>query len=155
MSIMGKRIGTGLALTVAMSLIALTTAGCGSGGQSGLSRSGLIGKVDAVCKQHREIVTAAASRVLAGGQLPGPAKFGRLAHETIIPQYRMEIAELSPLKPPAKQAGAYQKWLADSQATLARMGQNPVIITNAANFAGVNRGADALGFSSDCHVGPG
>lgn len=155
MSIPGKSRRVRLGITVGVTLIALVLAGCGSSAPSGLSRSALVSKVDAVCKQHNEIVTAAASKVLAGGQLPTPAKFGKLAHQTIIPQYGIQINKLSSLKPQAKLASSYNAWLTDSRATLARMQQNPAVIQSSANFSAVNRQAVALGFGSNCHVGPG
>lgn len=138
--------------------VVLMLAGCGSSSSSsssGLSQSALVTKVDAICKAHNEIITAAASKVLAGGNLPSPAVFGKLAHQTIVPQYMAQIDELSALKPASQLAPKYETWLADSRATRARMLKNPAIITNATNFSAVNGEAKALGFSSSCRVGPG
>jgi hypothetical protein len=132
----------------------LAIAGCGSS-QSGLSKSALTTKVNAICKHRSNTITAAASKVLAGGKLPSPAQFGALAHGTIIPQTGAEIDELSALKPQSKLAGAYKQWLASLRAALGKMRQNPVIIQSRAAFISVNRQADAQGFSSSCHVGPG
>lgn len=127
-------------------------AGCGGG--DGLSRAELIKKVDPICKRHDATITAAASRVLAGGQLPSPAAFGKLANETIIPEYTAQIDELSALKPTSELAAKYKAWLADSRAINMRIKQNPRFITNPAGFTGVNREAKALGFSSECNAGP-
>ncbi len=155
MSIPGKSKRTRSVLVAGVTSVALVAAGCGSSAPSGLSRSALVSKVDALCKQHHDAVAAAASKVLAGGQLPTPAKFGRLAHETIIPQYGVQIDNLSALKPQAKLASPYRAWLTASRETLAKMQQNPAVIQSSANFRAVNQQGDALGFSSNCHVGPG
>ncbi|MHB8656489.1 MAG: hypothetical protein ACYC91_00825 [Solirubrobacteraceae bacterium] len=134
--------------------LALMIAGCGGSSSSGLGHAALVTKVDAVCKHRNEIITAAASKVLAGGNLPGPAVFGKLAHQTIIPQYAAQIGELGALKASSQLASQYEQWLRDSRATLARMRQNPRIITNSANFTALNGEATVLGFSSNCRVGP-
>lgn len=39
-------------------------------------------EANAVCAQHREMIEAAASQVLAGGSLPSPEQFGRLTMQT-------------------------------------------------------------------------
>ncbi|MDQ6774966.1 MAG: hypothetical protein M3071_01830 [Actinomycetota bacterium] len=143
-----------IALSVAACLVT-AAAGCGTSSSSGLSHAALVKRVDTICKRHNEIITAAASKVLAGGNLPSPAVFGKLAHQTIIPQYAAEITTLGALKPASSDATKYHAWLATSHATLMRMQQNPRIITSSANFTAINREADALGFSSFCHVGPG
>jgi hypothetical protein len=140
---------------VALSLLALTVAGCGSSSQSGLSKSALVSKADAICKTRTAVITAAASKMLAGGKLPTPAKFGKLAFGTIIPQTSREIVQLTALKPQASLATSYKQWLATLRADLAKMKQNPIIIQHGASFVTVNNEAKALGFSSACHVGPG
>lgn len=146
-----ERAVTGVSLCLCL---ALAVPGCGGGDSKGLSRAALIKKVDAICKRHHETITAAASKVLAGGSLPSPAVFGKLANETIIPQYTQQISELGGLKPAAQAAG-YKAWLADSRDTSAQMKRNPRIIANPASFQRVNGEARALGFSPDCNVGPG
>jgi hypothetical protein len=144
------------AVVVGASLFALALVGCGSSSSSsGLSKSALVTKANAICKQRTDVITAAASKLLAGGKLPGPAKFGKLAFGTIIPQTSMEIAQLSALKPEATLASSYKQWLASLRAALAGMKQNPVSIQSSAPFVTVNKQAKALGFSSACHVGPG
>ena len=151
---MRRRRGSRLVATATAACIVLSAAGCGSSG-NGLSRAALIARIDPICKRHNEVITAAASKVLAGGRLPGPAVFGKLAHQTIIPQYASEITRLGELKPAAGVAEPYRAWLAHSRVTLARMRQDPRIITSAANFTAVNSEAHALGLSRFCNVGPG
>lgn len=137
-------------------VIGVGIGGCGSsGGNGSLSRAQLIKKGDAICKRHTDVITAGASKLLAGGKLPSPAKFGQFAFGTIIPQYTAQIAQLSALKPPSSMSGAYKTWLTNSRATLAKIKTNPVMIQQSGPFASVNHQSDALGFSSDCHVGPG
>lgn len=135
--------------------LALAAAGCGGDEDKGLSKAELVSQGNAICKRHGEKITAAASKVLAGGSLPSPAVFGKLANETIIPEYTAQISELSALEPGSEQASGYKAWLARSRATSAQMKRNPRIITNPASFQRVNGEARALGFSSDCNVGPG
>lgn len=136
-------------------LLGLGAAGCGSSGHSGLTRAQLIKRGDAICKRHTEVITAGATKLLAGGKLPTPAKFGRFAFGTIIPQYSAQIDQLAALKPPASIKSPYERWLADSRATLARVRANPVIIQSRSQFTALNHEGDSLGFSSDCHAGPG
>lgn len=133
--------------------LVLAGAGCGGSDSTALSRAALIKKGDAICKRHHEVTTAAASKVLAGGSLPSPAVFGKLASETIIPQYTAQISELAALKP-AKPAAGFKAWLADSRATKAQMERNPRIIADPAAFQRVNGEARGLGFSPDCNLGP-
>ncbi|MDQ6605273.1 MAG: hypothetical protein M3Z06_01840 [Actinomycetota bacterium] len=140
-------------LAAAAALIVLAVAGCGSS-SSGLSKAALQTKGDAICKKHTDVITAAASKLLAGGKLPSPAKFGKLAFGTIIPQYTAQIGELSALKPEAKLATSYKQWLTASRAVVAGMKRNPVSIQSSAPYVAVNNEAKALGLSS-CHAGPG
>lgn len=144
--------------TASMCLFVLAAGGCGSSnsssGRSGLSRSALLSRGNAICTRHHDVITAAAGKLLAGGNLPTPAKFGKLAFGTIIPQTTMEINELSALTPNAKLAGAYAGWLASLRAAVAKMKQNPVAIQHSSSFVAVNRQGGALGLSG-CHVGPG
>ncbi len=140
---------------VGASLVVLAVAGCGSSTPSGLSKSALVKKGNAICTPHTEVITAAASKLLAGGKLPSPAKFGQLAFGTIIPQTSAQISELSALKPEAKLASSYKQWLASLRAALAGMTQNPASIQKSAPFVTVNHQAKALGFSSVCNLGPG
>lgn len=155
MPVLKRRVATRCAITVGMSLLALAIAGCGSSGSSGLSKSALVSKVNPVCRRRSDVITAAATKMLAGGKLPDPATFGKLAFGTIIPQTAAQIDELAALKPDAKLAGQYNQWLTSLRAALAKMKQNPIIIQSSASFVTVNHEATALGVSSACHVGPG
>lgn len=155
------------AVAVGTTLLALAIAGCGSSStttstkststkstSSGLSKSALVSKVDPICKSHTDVITAAASKMLAGGKLPTAKAFGQFAGGTVIPQTAAEIAQLSPLKPEAKLTRSYAQWLAALQAALAAMKKNPIIIQQSKPFVTVNHEAKAQGFSSACDVGP-
>lgn len=155
MSFLMGSVLTRRAAAVGMSLLVLVIAGCGSSSTSGgLSKSALDKKADAICTRHKDVITAAASKLLAGGKLPSKAKFGQLAFGTIIPQTTAQIAQLSALKPQAKLASSYKQWLTSLRTALAGMKANPVSIQSSATFVTVNHQAKALGFSS-CNVGPG
>ncbi|MDQ3630595.1 MAG: hypothetical protein M3417_04830 [Actinomycetota bacterium] len=130
----------------------LAVAGCG--GDDGPTKAEFVEQANAVCKEHRDKTSAAAAKLLAGGKLPSPQQFGRLAQETIIPEYTAQISELRPLEPPAELADDYRAWLADSEALSTRIKQNPALIQNPDSAAAVNRQARALGFSGSCDVGP-
>lgn len=111
-------------------------------------------EANAICKQHSDPIAAAASELLAGGKLPTPEAFGKLASETIIPEYSAQVSELQDLSPPGELADAFDIWLSDSEATLAEITDDPMTITDPTNFTDVNQEADQVGLSSDCHVGP-
>ncbi|MBA3735242.1 MAG: hypothetical protein H0W90_08600 [Actinobacteria bacterium] len=130
-------------------LVPLALTGCG--GESGLSKAELTKQADAVCKRHYEKISAGANKLLAGGKLPTPQKFGRFAHQTLIPEYTAQIRELRELKDFAE---PYKTWLANSEATRAKIMKKPALITNGANFVVVNAESDRLGLSRQCHVGP-
>ena len=138
------------AVTVA---IALGAAGCG--GDDGPTRAEYVKEANAICKRHYVKISAAASKVLAGGKLPTPQEFGRLAMGTIIPEYEAQIAELRDVEAPEEQADAHRKWLDDSEALKTRLMRNPVLIQRQQTLAGVNGQADRLGLDDDCHIGPG
>ncbi len=143
------RHATALAATAA---ITIGAAGCG--GDEGPTRQEFASEANAVCKRHRAKISAAAAKVLAGGKLPSPQEFGRLAQGTIIPEYTAQIAELRRVEPPEEQAGAFRSWLDDSEALRARLQRNPALIQDPRGLAAVNGQADRLGLSRDCHVGP-
>jgi len=149
---------TGLA--VAVTVTALAAAGCDGGdeaegnGGGGPSKDEFVEQANPICERHNEKVTAAASRLLAGGQLPKPDEFGRLAKETIIPEYSAQVAELRKVKPPAESAAAYTMWLDESQSLLGRIPKDPSMIIDGEHFESVNEQADSLGLSQDCHAGP-
>lgn len=143
---------------IAVSAVAIALSGCGSSNDKsdgGLSKKDFVAQANAVCKRHNEKISAAASKVLAGGKLPSPQKFGMLVMGTIVPEQKAQVGELRAIKPPSELAGAYDKWLADAQATGGRIAKNPPLIQNPASFAKVNGEADRLGLSPKCHIGPG
>lgn len=141
-----------MALMIAALFTAAGAAGCGS--ESGLSKGELVKQANAVCKRHNDTVTAAASKVLAGGKLPTREKFGRLALGTIVPEYGAQIKELRKLKAGDPVKKSYGRWLDDSDAVRARIQKDPSLIMNAGSFTTVNQQADQLGLSRTCHVGP-
>lgn len=132
---------------------ALAVAGCG-GGDDGPTKAEFVTQANAVCKEHRDKTSAAAAQLLAGGELPSPQEFGRLAQETIVPEYTAQIAELRPLEPPADLADEYRAWLADSEALRTKIEANPALVQDPTSAAKVNRQARALGLSGSCDVGP-
>jgi hypothetical protein len=137
----------------------LTLAGCGSssssGSSGGLSKAALTKRVDPICTQHYDKISAAAAKLLAGGHLPNPRKFGMFVMMTVIPQYNAVIGKLGGLKPAESIRPKYEHWLADSHATSGKLQRDPAMLQHASSFAAVNHEADALGFTSKCHVGPG
>lgn len=100
-------------------------------------------------------ISEAASKLLAGGQLPSPREFGQLAMGTIIPEYSAQIRELNDVEPSEDEAQAYEAWLDDSAALRNRLQRNPVLIQQPQALAAVNGQADRLGLANDCHIGPG
>lgn len=127
-------------------------AGCG--GDKGPSKADFVKNANAVCSRHYVVISAAASKALAGGKLPSPQAFGKLAVMTIIPQISAQISELRKVAPPDDSKQAYKTWLATSDEVRSQITADPSRIANAKNFTSVNRQADALGLSRECHVGP-
>jgi len=144
--------GTKVMLTIA-ALGGFGAAGCG--GDDGLSKSELVDKANPICKQHTSKIRAASGKLLAGGQLPKPEQFGKLAQGTIVPEVEGQVKELRELDPSDDLKDDYGAWLDDSEAAVGKMMKDPSTITNPANFEKVNKEADALGVSRDCHIGPG
>jgi hypothetical protein len=142
----------GRATVAAVAALALAAAGCG--GDDGPSKKEFVSNANAVCKRHYAKISAAAGKLLAGGALPDPREFGRLAQGTIIPQYTAQVRELRAVKPSKGQAAAYRAWLDDSQALRDRLQAKPALIQNARSLSAVNGQADRLGLSNTCHVGP-
>lgn len=132
-------------------VVLLVLVGCSGGG---LSREEFVKQANASCSKHRETIEAAASKVLAGGSLPGPEQFGRLAQETIIPELSAQFSELGALEAPGDLAGQVSAYVADGEATVGRLKQDPSLIADPANFSGLNDKASRLGLSDACHVGP-
>jgi len=117
----GRPAGVRYAATAAAA-IALGVAGCGDDKKqagSGLSRAQLVERAAPICKRHSATIAVASSKLLAGGQVPDPKKFGRFAQQTV-----------------------------------AKIKANPAVVTNPANFKGVNARADRLGLAKQCHIGP-
>jgi hypothetical protein len=140
------------AVAAAGAAVALAVGGCGSSKSSGLSKQDLVKKANPICKRHYDKIIAGRNKLFAGGGLPDPRK---LTNGVVLPQYTAQIRELRRLKPSKDVKGAYEKWLADSEATRTKLQRNPAMLTNAANFKAVNGEADKLGLSSLCHIGPG
>lgn len=144
---------TSLAAVAAVAAVVLGASGCG--GDDGPSKSEFVGDANAICKRHYVKISAAASKVLAGGKLPSPREFGALAKGTIIPEYTAQIDELRDVEAPDDQSDAYRKWLDDSQALRDQLDRNPATIQQAQALKPVNDQADRLGLSDQCHIGPG
>ena len=136
----------------ALVVLLLGMAGCGD---SGSARADFLQEANATCGQHREKIEAAASKVLAGGSLPSPEQFGRLAQETIIPELTAQFRELGELDPPEDLSDDIDAYVAQGEEVLQRMQQDPSFLADAANFTAVNDSATSIGLSDSCHVGPG
>lgn len=145
--------GVRRATAVGVAATALAVAGCG--GDDGPTKGEFVKEANAVCKRHYVKISAAASKLLAGGKLPSPREFGQLAMGTIIPEYSAQIRELNDVEPPEDEAKAHDKWLDDSAALRDRLQKNPVLIQQPQALSAVNGQADRLGLASDCHIGPG
>lgn len=146
---------TGARRATAVGVAAATLAVAGCGGDDGPTKGEFVKEANAVCKRHYVKISAAASKLLAGGKLPSPREFGQLAMGTIIPEYSAQIRELDDVEPPEDQADAYEKWLTDSTALRDRLQKNPVLIQQPQALSAVNGQADRLGLANDCHIGPG
>lgn len=147
---MSTRGSRGMTIVLAVAAIA----GTGCGGDDGPSRAEFVEQANTICERHHQRISAAASRVLAGGKLPSPQEFGRLARGTIIPEYEAQIRELREVEPPEDAATEYRAWLDDSQALKTQLERNPAMIQNPRPLAAVNSQADRLGLSDRCHIGP-
>ncbi len=138
---------------VVLAAVAVAAAGCG--GDDGPSNAEFVKDANAVCHRHYVKISAAASKVLAGGKLPTPKQFGQLAMGTIIPQYGMQVNELKDVEAPEAKKTAYDKWLADSDALEDELKADPMIIQQPPQLANVNGQSDKLGLSNECHIGAG
>jgi len=132
--------------------IAVGAAGCG---EDERTNGEFVKEANAVCKRHYATISAAATKLLAGGKLPSPQQFGKLAQGTIIPQYNAQIGELRDVEPTESKKAAYDKWLADSEALAAKLKTNPMIIQQPPMLASVNAQGDRLGLAVECHIGAG
>lgn len=147
---MRRRVFCGAVVAAA---VALGAGGCG--GDDGPTDGEFVKRADAVCHKHYVTISEAASKVLAGGKLPTPAQFGKLAQGTIIPEYSAQITELREVEPSASKKDAYDKWLSDSEALRAKVKANPALVQQAPMLAAINGQSDKLGLSTDCHLGAG
>lgn len=145
---MRRRVFCGVGVAVA---IAVGAAGCG--GDDGPSDAEFIKQANAVCHGHYVTISAAASKLLAGGKLPTPAQFGKLAQGTIIPEYSAQITELREVEPSESKKDAYDRWLSDSEALREKVKANPALVQQAPMLASINGQSDKLGLSTECHLG--
>lgn len=151
MRLLGRTFGRGASrFSVGLMTSAALLAGCG-----GPSVETFTEQANAICTDHAATIEAAASEVLAGGQLPSPEEFGRLAQETIIPELTAQFEELRDVEPPAELAAEYEAFLTTGEETLDELRADPSILTDATNFEEANGQADAAGLSGACHMGPG
>lgn len=135
---------------LAVAALGFTTGAC----SSGPSTEDFLQEANAVCTEHQATIEAAASKVLAGGQLPSPKAFGKLAQETIIPELTAQFNELRPIEAPDELATAYDDFLSQGEQAVAALSQDPSMLTNADNFSATNDQSDEVGLSDSCHVGP-
>jgi hypothetical protein len=135
-----------------MATIAATAAGCGDDERT---NADFVKDANAVCKRHYATISAAASKLLAGGKLPTPAQFGKLAQGTIIPQYDTQIGELRDVEPTDAKKARYEKWLSDSEALAAKLKADPKLVQQPPKVAAVNGQGDKLGLAPECHIGAG
>ncbi len=154
MKLTGSRIAPALLVAASLGVAACGGSSGGGGGGGGLGKAELVKKTNTICNGHFQTIAAAASKVLAGGQLPKPQQFGQLAQQTIVPEVTAQIKELRALKPSGDVAPGFKKWLGESEAARAKMAKDPSVITNPSTFQAVNGQADSLGLSKDCHIGP-
>ncbi|MDP9021575.1 MAG: hypothetical protein M3N57_02530 [Actinomycetota bacterium] len=145
---MTLRLSTLVALAVAV-----VAAACGDNG--GLSRDEFIQQANEICQEHRSNIEAAASEILAGGQMPSPEEFRRLAQETIIPETRQQLEEIGEFEPPDEFADEVDAYVTGGEEFLNRMEEDPSIIQDPGNAADVNQAADEIGLSPACRIGPG
>jgi hypothetical protein len=144
----GRLLRTSRAAAVLLALV--VTAACGGGP----SKPEFLQEANAVCAEHRETIEAAASQVLAGGQLPTPEQFGRLAMETIIPELTAQLEELRELDAPEDVAEDVEAYLENADEAVDGIKQDPSLITDAASFQSVNQQAAGIGLSDACNIGP-
>lgn len=132
-------------------IITFTATGCGGGGTS---TADFAAKANPICQKHRGAIDKEASKLLAGGQLPGPKEFGRLAMGTIIPQTTAQLKELAAVEPSVEVKSAFKTYLKEGDKAVAKIKQDPSTLTDAANFAGANAAADDAKLSKACRLGP-
>ncbi|MDP8967779.1 MAG: hypothetical protein M3N04_04195, partial [Actinomycetota bacterium] len=113
-----------------------------------------VAQANAICERHHRRISAEASKVLAGGNLPNPREFIELARETIIPEFSAQIEELRALEPSEDKAEEFRSWLADSAQLKNRVERNPAMIQNPQALEQVNAQVGQLGLADECRVGP-
>ena len=141
------------AATVAV-VVAITAGMTGCGGEDSPSNEEFVAQANAICERHHRRISAEASKVLAGGNLPNPREFIELARRTIIPEYTAQIQELRALEPSEDKAEEFRSWLADSTQLKNRLERNPAMIQNPQALQQVNAQVGQLGLADECRVGP-
>lgn len=140
------------ATVAVVAAIAVGFAGCG--GDDSPSNEEFLAQANTICERHHAKISAEASKVLAGGNLPSPQEFGRLARGTIIPEYSAQIEELRAIEPSEEKEEQFRAWLDDSTELKNRLEQNPAMIQNPQALEPVNAEADRIGLADECHIGP-
>ena len=125
------------------------------GGEDSPSNEEFVAQANTICERHHARISAEASKVLAGGDLPTPREFGELARGTIIPEYSAQIEELRALEPSEDKAEEFRSWLDDSAQLKNSLQRNPALIQNPRTLEPVNAQVDRLGLASECRIGPG
>ena len=143
-----RRSAPAIATVVVLGLVG----GCGD--EEGRPKADFVRDVNAICKRHNDRISAAANKLLAGGNLPAPREFGRLVRGTILPEYTAQIRELRAVDPSLDEADAYKAWLDDSQALRDMLESRPALIQQQKALADVNAGANRLNLSEECRIGP-
>ncbi|MBW3654239.1 MAG: hypothetical protein KY433_11815 [Actinobacteria bacterium] len=126
----------------------------GCGGEDSPSNEEFVAQANRICERHHARISAEASKVLAGGDLPSPREFGELARRTIIPEFSAQIEELRALEPSEDKAEEFRSWLADSTQLKNRLERNPALIQNPQALQQVNAQVGQLGLADECRVGP-
>jgi len=150
-------VALGLAL-----LLGVAACGGGDGGGGGYGGEGGAGptaedfraQAEQVCRDRRATIEEEASKLLAGGQLPSPEEFGRLANETIIPEVTAQLEELRNIEPPEDVADDFEAYLSQAEQMVQGLRQDPSPLMDAANFQELNEKADAVGLPDACDIGP-
>ncbi|CAN5626565.1 hypothetical protein BH24ACT26_BH24ACT26_02990 [soil metagenome] len=135
----------------AAALLALGVVACGD---SGPSREDFAAEANPICERHTETIAEAAGEVMAGGQLPDPKEFGRLAQETIIPELTQQFQELEEVEVPEDLSEEYEVFLERGDQVVEDIQADPSLVTDPSNFQEINQNVDELGLSRTCYVGP-
>ncbi len=141
------------ATTVAV-VVAITSGLAACGGEDAPSNEEFVAQANAICERHHRRISAEASKVLAGGNLPNPREFIELARGTIIPEYTAQIKELRALEPSDEKAEEFRSWLDDAEQLRNRLQRNPTLIQNPRALEPVNAQVDRVGLADECRIGP-